>query len=74
MDVPEATEALNFWRALWEKSKVHNHSAEWIKSVEADLNSLTRQTNLQITLAYVQSCFKCMPNWKAPGYDMIHSF
>ena len=74
MDVPEASEALNFWRALWEKSKVHNCSAEWIRSVEADLNSLTRQTNLQITLAHVQSCLKCMPNWKAPRNDMIHSF
>jgi len=73
MDVPEASEALNFWRALWEKSKVHNRSAEWIRSVEADLNSLTRQTNLQIILAHVQSCLKCMPNWKAPGNDMnIH--
>jgi len=74
MDVPEPNAALEFWKALWEKTTVHNRDAEWIRSVEADLVSLTRQPNLHITLVHVQSCLEHMHNWKAPGNDMIHSF
>ena len=72
MDVPEANEALEFWKALWEQSKAHNCDAEWIRSVEANLKPLTRQSELHITLVHVQSCLKRMPNWKAPGnYDTL---
>ena len=50
MDVPDPSVALDFWRTLWEKTTTHNSNVEWISTIEAELHSLTRQSNLCITL------------------------
>ena len=57
-DVPESDEALGFWKALWEKNNVHNGNAEWIHTVATELHSLTRQSNLHISLVNVQNSLK----------------
>ena len=74
MNVPEPGAALVFWKTLWEKPTIHNGAADWLRSIEAELCSLTRQSNLRITPLHVQTSLNRMHNWKAPGSDFIHSF
>ena len=60
MDVPEPGAALDFWKALWEKPAIHNAAADWLRSIEAGLCSLTGQSNLRITLLHVQTSLNRM--------------
>ena len=53
MDVPEPGAALDFCKTLWEIPTVHNGAANWLRSIEAGLCFLTRQSYLCITLLHV---------------------
>ena len=56
-DVPEPVAALEFWKALWEKTTVYNGDAGWPNSVDTELHFLIRQPSLCITLMHTQN--KC---------------
>ena len=51
MDVPEP--GVDFCKTLWEIPTIHNGAANWLRSIEAGLRFLTRQSNLCITLLHV---------------------
>jgi len=52
-DVPDSVEALGFWKAQWENNTMHNCNAEWVNTVAAELDSLTRQSNLHISVVNI---------------------
>ena len=57
-DDPDSAEALGFWKALWEKNTMHNGNAEWVNTVATELHSLSRQSNLHISVVDIQESLK----------------
>ena len=52
MGVPEPVAALEFWKALGEKTTAHNGDAGWLKFVDTELHFLIRQPNLRINMMH----------------------
>ena len=52
----------------------HNKNAEWIMSVEKELECITQQSNLNITKDDIFIRLRKMLNWKAPSPDGLNWF
>ena len=73
--IPEADEAKHFWREIWEKEIEHNDQAEWISSVENEVNIRTeKQNELSINVEAFKKQARKLPNWKSPGPDGVQGF
>ena len=72
--MPDAEESIKFWSELWDNLVDHDRNAEWIMSVEKELECVTRQGNINITKEDISIHLRKMPNWKAAGPDGLHGF
>ena len=59
---------------LWNSTIDHDRNAEWLMTVEKELECVTQQGNINISKADVSMHLRKMPNWKAPGPDKLHGF
>ena len=62
--MPDAEESIKFWSELWDNLVDHDRNAEWIMSVEKELECVTRQGNINITKEDISIHLRKMPNWK----------
>ena len=67
--MPDAEESIRFWSGLWDNPVDHDRNAEWITTVEKELECVTQQGNINITKEDVFMHLRKMPNGKAPGPD-----
>lgn len=70
---PDQEETVGFWRCMWGQSSDHNKDAEWLKELKSEIH-INRQGNISITKESVARYVKRIPNWKAPGPDLVQSF
>ena len=70
-EMPDKKETTSFWSNLWGKTKQHNKSPEWMPGVEAKLQDIPQQDNLDIATALVKKAAKIMKSLKSPGKDKI---
>ena len=47
--MPDAEKSIKFWRELWDNPVDHDRNAEWIMTVEKELEFVTLQDNINIT-------------------------
>ena len=47
--MPDAEKSIKFWRELWGNPVDHDRNAEWIMTVEKELEFVTLQDNINIT-------------------------
>ena len=47
--MPDAEESIKFWRELWDSPVDHDTNAEWIMTVEKELECVAQQSNINIT-------------------------
>lgn len=75
-EVPEANDAKLFWSSLWSKEVKHSNEAEWLKDFrDHGFGGVKhQQQNFQLTRAKLKNVLKRIPNWKAPGPDMVQGF
>ena len=72
--MPEAEESIKFWSEFWDNPVDHNRNAQWIMTVEKELECVTQQGNIIITKEDVFIHLRKMPNWKALSPDGLHGF
>ena len=73
-DVPDQREARSFWSEIWSKEVVHNKDAEWLEDFRQEMNNMPQQQRIEITMEKIQMMVKKIPNWKAPGPDMVQGY
>ena len=64
----------NFESKLWDNTVDHDRNAEWIMTVEKELQCITQQGNINITKEDASIHFRKIPNWKAQDSDGLHGF
>ena len=62
-----------FWRDIWGNEKYHNKSAEWLKDLRVEKDSV-QQENVVITKSLIKAQCRKIPNWKAPGPDGVQGY
>ena len=70
---PDSEEAKQFWESIWSIESTHNKDAEWLKKLKEEVE-LPQQVELSITIDMVTQFLRKVPNWKAPGPDMVQGF
>ena len=70
---PDAQLCTAFWRDIWGNEKYHNKSAEWLKDLRAEKDSV-HQENVVIIKSLIKAQCKKIPNWKAPGPDGVQGY
>ena len=72
--IPEAEECEKFWNGIWGCEKNHNQEADWLKGIEEELETKTKQIEVTITMAQLQKQMSKLSNWKAPGPDGVQGY
>ena len=70
---PDSEEAKQFWESIWSIESTHHKDAEWLKKLKEEVE-LRQQAELSITIDMVTQFLRKVPNWKAPGPDMVQGF
>ena len=63
-----------FWSDIWSKEVDHNKDAEWLEGCRHVMSDTQQQKKIEITVEKVQKMLQKIPNWKAPGPDMIQCY
>ena len=53
---------------------LHNKNAGWLKKVEKDLENITKQEDIIISINNVKKQLRKMKNWEAPSPDGLQGF
>ena len=70
---PDAEMAKKFWGNIWDEEVTHPSDADWLKKLKEELK-VTQQANMSITVHKVSQFLRRVPNWKAPGPDLVQGF
>ena len=63
-----------FWGGIWGNGMGYNTEADWLPTVETEMNTVVPQPDFSIALETVAARVKGMSNWTAPGIDGLHGF
>ena len=69
-DIRNAEESRTFWSGIWSVEKEHNKEAKWLNDLKEEMMKLEQQ-NVVINEDKVKKQCSKMPNWKAPGHDVV---
>ena len=70
---PDAQLCTTVWRDIWGNEKYHNKSAECLKDLRAEQDSVQLE-NVVITKIFIKTQYKKVPNSKAQGPDGVHGY
>ena len=70
---PEVEDSKTFWEEIWSKPVCHNKQAEWLQKLRGEIES-EQQQDITIDKDKLKKVLSGMPNWKAPGPDMVQGF
>ena len=70
---PDPEEARQYWNGIWGEETTYEKDAEWLQKVREEVEPL-QQDNISITVETVIQFLKKVPNWKAPGPDLVQGF
>ena len=73
-EAPDQGEARRFWSDIWSKEVEHNKDAEWLEDFRHVMSDTQQQEKIEITVEKVQKMVQKIPNWKAPGPDMVQDY
>ena len=66
-------EAKQYWDGIWREETTYEKEAEWLKRLREEVEPL-QQDNICINMEKVTQFLKNVPNWKAPGPDLVEGF
>ena len=58
---------------LQDKTSQDNRNTEWLNKLKAEI-SVEKQEPVKVSIDKVRKVLKRMPNWKAPGPDLVQGF
>ena len=65
--------AKQFWGNIWSEEATHRSDADWLKKLKEEVK-VTQQADMSITVHKVSQFLRRVPNWKAPGPDLVQGF
>ena len=65
--------AKQFWGNICGEEVTHCSDADWLKKLTEEVK-VTQQADMSITLHKVSQFLRRVPNWKAPGPDLVQGF
>ena len=65
---------IKFWSELLENPVDHDKNAEWMMTVEKELEYVTQQGSINITKQDISIHLRKVPTRKEPGSDRLHGF
>ena len=68
-----STEAKQYWDGIWGEETTYEKEAEWLQRLREEIEPL-QQDNICISVDTVTQFLKKVPNWKAPGPDLVPGF
>ena len=70
---PDGEQTKKFWSEIWSKPSQHNRNAEWLNNLKEEI-SVEKQEPVKVSIDKVRKVLKRMPDWKAPGPDLVQGF
>ena len=70
---PDPEEAKQYWDGIWGEETTYGKEAEWLERLREEIEPL-QQDNICISVETVTQFLKKVPNWKAPGPDLVQGF
>lgn len=70
---PDPGEAKQYWDGIWGEETAYEKEAEWLQKLREVVEPL-QQDNICINVETVTQFLKKVPNWKAPGLDLVQGF
>ena len=71
---PQSEQARDFWSSIWSKKVDHNKEAKWLQDVRKEMEGQEQQGMIEITEEKIRKFLQRLPNWKAPGPDMVQGY
>ena len=68
--LPDKGNSTEFWSKLWSEPAEHKKDAEWLKTVNEEIE-VDQQQDLVITVEKVKSVLAKISNWQSPGPDLV---
>ena len=70
---PDSEESKKFWSEIWSQPGKHRKDAEWLRRLKDEVK-VEKQHKVAINLGKLRKVLSKMPNWKAPGPDLVQGF
>lgn len=70
---PDPGEAKQYWDGIWGEETAYEKEAEWLQKLREVVEPL-QQDNICINVETETQFLKKVPNWKAPGLDLVQGF
>ena len=70
---PDANEAIEFWTNIWDRPVEHRRDSGWLNDLKRE-SQVEQQDDLSIDTEKLRAILRKIPNWKAPGPDIVHGF
>ena len=70
---PDSEESKKFWSEIWSQPGKHRKDAEWLRRLKDEVK-VVKQHKVAINLGKLRKVLSKMPNWKAPGPDLVQGF
>ena len=71
---PQSEQARDFWSSIWSKKVGHNKEAKWLQDFRKEMERQEQQGMIEITEEKIRKFLQRLPNWKAPGPDMVQGY
>ena len=71
---PQSEQARDFWSSIWSKKVDHNKEAKWLQDFRKEMERQEQQGMIEITEEKIRKFLQRLPNWKAPGPDMVQGY
>ena len=73
--IPDGAECRTFWGEIWDNPISHRGDVEWLKKMKVRRASINlQQEEVRITKTQLETQYRRIPNWKAPGPDGVHGY
>ena len=72
-DQPVAEESKQFLGSKWSQFADHKKDAKWLQDLRSEVN-VKKQVKIDVTTGSFKKIPGTMPNWKAPGPDLVQGF
>ena len=71
---PQSEQARDLWSSIWSKKVDHNKEAKWLQGFRKEMERQEQQGMIEITEEKIRMFLQRLPNWKAPGPDMVQGY
>ena len=69
--IPNSEDSIKFGSDIWSIRKEYNQHTEWLKNCRKQFENVNSMEKVEISQEIVKMQCRKMPNWEAPGKEII---